>query len=451
MALKAYQIAFEIGAIPNQNIASGHLKKAYSILGNYKEAFRFADIYISTKDSMFSDDKTKALAEMGTKYESEKKQLLIENLEKDNKLQIEENKKQKIVIYSFVLGFLIILFFSILLYRMFIQKKKANILLEQKNTEIHQQKEEIIAQRDEIEAQRDLVIQQKGHIEEIYQEVTDSINYAKRIQEAVLPVSEISRSILGEHFILFRPKDVVSGDFYWMAKIEKHTIIAVADCTGHGVPGAFMSMLGISFLNEIVRKKENTQAGHVLNELRKEIINALQQTGESGSQKDGMDMSLLVINKLSDSLDSYHAQWAGANNPLWIIRPVIAMEERLKQSLIGSADCFADARNDVGCLELIELKPDKMPIAIHERMEDFTNHDIELRKGDCLYLMSDGYQDQFGGPNHKKFLSKNLKQLLINNSQLAMEEQKNVLERTLANWIGDGEQIDDITVLGLRL
>jgi len=332
--------------------------------------------------------------------------------------------------------------------------KAANIKLEaivlqrteeirHRNQEILQQKEEISTQRDEIEAQRDLVIIQKEHIEEIHKEVTDSINYAKRIQEAVLPVSAPARAVLGEHFILFKPKDIVSGDFYWATQTRGHVtllIVAVADCTGHGVPGAFMSMLGISFLNEIVRKQEVTQANHVLNELRKEIINALQQKGVSGEQKDGMDISLLVVNT-----ETNECQWAGANNPLYIVRggqnPQGLTKPVPLQNLEG----------------LEEIKGDKMPIAIYERMEPFTNHEFKVENGNCLYLFSDGFADQFGGAKGKKFMYKQFKEILVQtcpgtSQQIkTMNEQKEILDKIINEWIGNNEQIDDITVLGIKI
>ena len=302
---------------------------------------------------------------------------------------------------------------------------------------------EIRKQRDEIETQRNTVTKQKEHIEEIHKEVTDSINYAKRIQEAVLPVSTAARSILGEHFILFKPKDIVSGDFYWATRVNEWLIVTVADCTGHGVPGAFMSMLGISFLNEIVRKQEVTQANRVLNELRKEVINALQQKGKTGEQKDGMDISMLVVNT-----ETNECQWAGANNPLYIVSSTqSAVGSRQSAVSIGTEDCGLKTE-DCG---LIEIKGDKMPIAIYERMDEFTNHEIQLQKSDTIYLMSDGYEDQFGGPHNKKFKSKQLKELLLSNCTQPMSEQKEILEKAINEWIGTGEQIDDITILGLKV
>ncbi|MBI4648516.1 MAG: SpoIIE family protein phosphatase, partial [Bacteroidia bacterium] len=291
------------------------------------------------------------------------------------------------------------------------------------------------------------------YIEEIHKEVTDSINYAKRIQEAVLPVSESARSILPEHFILFKPKDIVSGDFYWTTRVVSHvsdgvtgshgfvsgtmpashtvTIITVADCTGHGVPGAFMCMLSISFLTEIVRKQELTLANQVLNELRKAIINALQQKGVSGEQKDGMDISLLVVNtKINE------CQWAGANNSLYLIQTVASQPFELK-----------------------EIKGDKMPIAIHPVMNDFTNHQFKVEKGDCLYLFSDGFADQFGGPKGKKLkysaFKKIIAEISVSPQARPMKEQGEQIEMALEKWMNFNgkkyEQIDDITVLGIRI
>ncbi|NSW46609.1 MAG: tetratricopeptide repeat protein, partial [Bacteroidales bacterium] len=358
-ATKAMILGKEIEALPKEGESYMHLMMAYKKLNNYKKAFEFAEKYIQIRDSLFSTEKTKALAEMETKYEAEKKQLQVEKLQKQKELdkktieaKTSENKRQQYIIFSSIAVIVLILIFSLILLKMFRDKRKANILLAKQNIEIKTQKEEIASQRD-------IVIKQKEHIEFYHKRQTDSINYAKRIQEAVLPISKMARSILGEHFILFKPKDIVSGDFYWTTQIDNMLIVAVADCTGHGVPGAFMSMLGISFLNEIVRKKEMTKANDVLNELRKEIINALQQKGIAGEQKDGMDIALIAINK-----NTLQCQFAGANNPLYLVRK---------------------AQNEpTANYELIEYKGDKMPVAIHIIMNNFTNYEFQLEQGDML-------------------------------------------------------------------
>lgn len=411
IGIVAYNMSLEVNALPLQNDAANNLKETYTQIGDFAEALRYANIYIATQDSMFGLEKTKALTEMQVKYEAEKKQIEIEKLEKQKLLdaktievKIAENNKQKIIIF-FVLGsFLIVLVFSIIILRMFRQKRKANILLAE--------------QKDEIEAQRDTVTKQKEKIEEIHKELTDSIEYAKHIQKAVLPKRNFLDNVLSEHFVYFKPLSIVSGDFYWATQIDNLTVFTVADCTGHGVPGAFMSMLGISFLNEIVRKSEITQSNHVLNLLRENIINALGQSGTQGESTDGMDISFCALNKETNML-----QWSGANNPLYIVRDN----------------------------ELLEYKSDKMPISINRRMDPYTNHEIQLRKDDMIYLFTDGYADQFGGEKGHKFKYKPFKELLISISKKTMEEQIDILDKTMKVWKGKHPQIDDITILGFRI
>jgi len=279
---------------------------------------------------------------------------------------------------------------------------------------------------------------QKKHIEEIHKDVTDSINYAKRIQTAILPERTLLKEHFTDHFILFKPRNVVSGDFYWWAEVTNQLVITVADCTGHGVPGAFMSMLGISFLREIVRKEYMTEPSRILHKLRKEIINALKQKNIESEQKDGMDISLCSINT-----DTLEMQWAGANNPLYIVRgeqnPQGLTKPELLQNLEG----------------LEEIKGDKMPIAIYDKMDKFTLHEIPLKKGDIIYLTGDGFSDQFGGPKGKKFMSKNLKELLLKISAEPMKTQHEILDKTITDWInGHGEkyeQTDDITIMGIKI
>ncbi|MBI4648099.1 MAG: SpoIIE family protein phosphatase [Bacteroidia bacterium] len=320
------------------------------------------------------------------------------------------------------------------------------------NEELQQQKEEIEVQRDEIACHRDTVVNQKKEIEA-------SIRYAKRIQTAVLPTEKYADSILGEHFIIFHPKDVVSGDFYWATQVNKWLIVTVTDCTGHGVPGAFMSMLAVSFLNEIIRKKEVTNAAMVLNYLRTYIIEALQQTGEEGTQKDGMDMSLAAIN-----IETKQCQWAGANNPLWIIRNPDPQGQIVSDGVTGSHGVISGTmpashpgtNTESGLAsQVIEIIPDKMPVAVHLKMDNFTNHEIKLSTGDKLYLFSDGYHDQFGGPNSKKFKYSAFKKLIAETSGLSMKEQGEKIELALENWMNYNgqkyEQIDDITVVGLKI
>lgn len=269
----------------------------------------------------------------------------------------------------------------------------------------------------EIEAQRDLAAGQRDQIAEQNKEITDSIYYAERIQRSLLPQVIILKMILPEHFILFKPKGIVSGDFYWAVEKNDKIFVSAVDCTGHGVPGALMSMLGISFLNEIVNKSEDAGPDEILNQLRKYIIKALKQAGHVGEARDGMDIGILVFDKAQKTIS-----FAGANNPLYYIRNG----------------------------QLHEIKGDKMPVGIYENMTPFTRHTINIQKGDIYYIFSDGYADQFGGPRGKKFLYSNFKDLLLSLQNRTMTEQGKILYDTIESWRGELEQIDDIVVIGLR-
>jgi serine phosphatase RsbU (regulator of sigma subunit) len=284
--------------------------------------------------------------------------------------------------------------------------------LEVYNKEILQQKAEIEAQRDEIEAQRDQIFKQN-------EEITQSIAYARRIQSAVMPSNEIIGEILPRYFILFRPRDIVSGDFYWIGQKDGLTIVVAADCTGHGVPGAFMSMMGVSFINDIVNVDGVVSPNLILENLRQKIITTLWQTGKEGESQDGMDMAVCVYSK-----DMRQVQFSGAYNPLYIIRSG----------------------------ELIEYKADKMPVGVHPKQDlVFSTHTIDLLPGDNLYIFSDGFVDQFGGPDGRKFMTKPFKQLLISLEGLPPAEQRNALEDALDKWQNAFDQVDDVLIIGIQV
>ncbi|MBC7125318.1 MAG: SpoIIE family protein phosphatase, partial [Bacteroidales bacterium] len=278
--------------------------------------------------------------------------------------------------------------------------------------------------------------QQKEKIEKQKEEITDSIKYAKRIQTAVLPPAELISVHLPEHFILFKPRDIVSGDFYWMKQIGDFTLITAADCTGHGVPGAFMSMLGVALLNEIASRCNGFTANQILNELRNQVKQSLRQTGKEGEAKDGMDIAFCVLNRKIMKL-----QYAGAYNPLYLYR-------KKEFPNPSSSPCVIESDTHY----LIEVKADKMPIGIHVNDNiEFTNHEIDLSPGDTIYIFSDGFADQTGGETDKKFLSKNFKNLLLNIQHMEMSKQKEFLEETLKKWMGNTSQVDDILVIGVRI
>ncbi len=298
---------------------------------------------------------------------------------------------------------------------------KQNSEILEKNEELNQQKEEITTQRDEIEKQRDLAQEQRDEISNQKKDITDSITYASRIQTAILPPSEYIESVIPNHFILYKPRDIVSGDYYWMKQIDNKVYIIAADCTGHGVPGAFMSMLGSAFLSDIISKVEEEEitTGGILDELRQHVITALHQTGGENETKDGMDVAFCMID-----FEAKILEFSGALNPLYFIREG----------------------------ELTVYKGDRMPIGISDRMnEKFSTNRIELKEGDTFYISSDGYADQFGGPRGKKFMTKNYKKLLVDINNNTMEEQKEILVDRIGSWQGDLEQVDDIIVIGMRI
>jgi serine phosphatase RsbU (regulator of sigma subunit) len=286
--------------------------------------------------------------------------------------------------------------------------KRENIRLEGIVTE---RTAEVVRQKDEIVSKNIVLEYQKKEIE-------DSIRYAKRIQSAVIPSEKVCREILPESFVVFKPLNIVSGDFYWISRVGNKTIFTAADCTGHGVPGAFMSMLGVAFLNEIVNKDNITSPEKILNHLRDKVIQALQQQGISGEARDGMDIALVTIDSQENKIE-----FAGAYNPLVMIRNG----------------------------EIIETCGDKMPIGIYVNMHPFSKHVISIEKGDVFYMFSDGYEDQFGGPEGKKFKSKKLKQLLLEIHKYPVEMQKEILEKTFEEWKGDLPQVDDVVLIGLSV
>jgi len=325
------------------------------------------------------------------------------------KVQLETLEKQKLILYFVLFALLLVSFLGYYIYRSYKIKKEANIKLEEKNRTISLQKDEIEKQKDLAEAQRDQIAYQKKHI-------TDSIMYAKRIQTALIPSLELFSDKL-EHFVLYKPLDIVSGDFYWVSRQGNLQVIIAADCTGHGVPGAFMSMLGVTMLNEIVNGKHILMPDQIIENLREGIIKALKQVAEEDSIKDGMDIAVCVVD-----FDNNILWYAGANNPLYLVRG----------------------------RELIHYRADKMPVAIHYKMLPFTLQKIELQKGDAFYIFSDGYSDQFGGPKQKKFMSLQLREKLIAMAGKPMLKQGERLNEIFEEWRGGNPQVDDVTLIGVR-
>jgi serine phosphatase RsbU (regulator of sigma subunit) len=342
-----------------------------------------------------------------------------ESLEKDKILKETELKNEKFARKMAVwLGVLMVLVAVIILFSLISSRKKNQKLAESKK-QIEKINTDLETKNTEVLIQNEKIVQQKNIIEQKNQSITDSIQYASRIQTAVLPPIDFISEWGIENFILYNPKDIVSGDFYWGLKKDNKIIIAAGDCTGHGVPGAFMSMLGHAFLDEIVNTKKIENAATILNLLRDEIINTLKQKGTVGETRDGMDISLFILDLKNSRID-----FAGANNPLYLIRD-------------GN---------------LTKIPGDRMPIGIHfTTFTPFTNQSIDIIKDDHLYIFSDGYADQFGGPNGKKYMYKPFQYLLLLNYDKPMDIQKEILYATFESWKGEREQVDDVLVIGIHI
>ncbi|MCK5823012.1 MAG: tetratricopeptide repeat protein [Bacteroidales bacterium] len=412
--LKAKAIGNEIGSPYIIKNSAEMLSKAYAAIHDYTKAYHAHVLFKATQDAIKNEENVRKVTQLGMQYEFDNQIKKREFEQKQKDLAADaELRRQKIIQVFILFGFLVVLLFAFVVYRSYRRKRKDNKLLADKNNQIEEQK----------------------------QNITDSILYAKRIQQAILPSKEFVDSVLQKHFILFRPRDIVSGDYYWLAQKKNKIIVAAADCTGHGVPGAFMSMLGVSFLNEIVKNNNITQPNLILNNLREHVKRTLSQTGKQNEAKDGMDMAICVIDIENNSLE-----FSGAYNSLYVIRScndlLIHNETEQPASLLSEDNKYG----------LFEVKADRMPVGIYlKEKESFTNNIIKINKGDSLYIFSDGFSDQFGGEKGSKFKSKKFKQLLLSIQNYSMDKQKELLNTTIDNWRGDIEQIDDILVFGLKI
>ena len=386
----ALKYSYEGLAIAKETKSKPELSDCYSTLyqinkelKNYPKALNYFELHKLYQDSLFSETKTKQLTELQTKYETKKKEQLITNLENEKLINSLKIKRQQNFSITLLSGFLLIFLFFLILFK---QNKKIRF------------------------ANRLLSYQKK--------QITDSIEYASLIQSAVLPSSEFISSIFPEHFILYKPRDIVSGDFYWFKEKNGSYILAVADCTGHGVPGALLSMMGISFLNDIVANSIDINVSKILDELRQNVKLALGQFSSRNLRKEGIEIGLLCYNPEQRSIS-----FSGAHLSLWL------------------------NRNDI----LKEFKSDGMSIGISLKEKPFTSTVFKIEKGDTIYMFTDGFADQIGGPNGKKLLRRNLLHEITKITSLPLTEQNKILERIHFEWKENNyDQIDDILVLGVK-
>ncbi len=394
-----------------------HISVCYEKLNNFRLAYKNYLLYNALADSIIIARNNQLKDRFIRKIEINNL-IMLRNLGKD----ILERKKSELTskILEGILAVLIIALIIISLYHKYNAKKIIKIKnkeIETQRSVFEQYKDELFTQQTNLECINKALKQQKHQLEAIHRQTTDSIMYASRIQNAMMPKKDLIEMLLPQHFILFRPRDVVSGDFYFIKQVKNFTFVVVGDCTGHGVPGAFMSMLGIALINELIRRDDIVKANQALEEMRKYIKNALQQTGKYGEQRDGIDVAFCAID-----IETNQMSYAGAYNPLIIMRNG----------------------------EMIEYKPDRMPVGIYYKEYPFTEHKIQLYDNDIFYLFSDGYYSQIGWQN-ETFKSTRFKKLLLDIHKKPMPEQKQILETTYNNWRGDFVMMDDVLVLGVKI
>jgi serine phosphatase RsbU (regulator of sigma subunit)/predicted negative regulator of RcsB-dependent stress response len=378
-----------------------------SATGNYKGAYEHYQQYIIIRDKLNSDEVRKAASK--ERFQSEyTRQKAIDKVEQDKKDTIAEDdrRKQRVITWSIAGGLLLMFVFAGYIFRSLYITRKQKSLIERQKLAVEQQKQ--------------LVEEKSKIVEEKNKDILDSITYAKRLQDAILPPLSMVEKYLPESFVLYKPKDIVAGDFYWMERVGDNILIAAADCTGHGVPGALVSVVCSNALNRTVKEFKITEPGKILDKVRELVLETFEKS-ESNVQ-DGMDISLAAISRKL-LVDSAEIQWAGAFNSLWYMQNG----------------------------EMKELAADKQPIGKTDKPLPFTTHNIELGKGDSLYLFTDGYADQFGGPKGKKFKYKAMQEKLLAISHQQMAEQKSILNKTIEDWKGNLEQVDDVLIIGIRV
>ncbi|RLD69599.1 MAG: hypothetical protein DRJ10_21350 [Bacteroidetes bacterium] len=441
-ALMSLKISNQIGAKFRSRNAHQSLANIYLVRQDYEKASHHLNMVIKQNENLFNKQLSEKILNIKYSLEQEQKQNEI-NLLNDQK------DSQRAFIVVLAIALLLGLLFLFISFRLNILRKKTNNQLKRQKGDIMLKNEELNNQNEEIQTIADSLTEanieislQKEEIEKSHNQITSSINYAKRIQTAIIPDADSLSSMFVEHLVYFRAKNIVSGDFYWVKKIKNFKVVAAADCTGHGVPGAFLSMLGITLLNEIVRRDDLTKTSTVLDHLREQIKSTLKQTGKYYENKDGMDFALCAINT-----DTMQMLYSGANNPVYILRKNVkesdlnmAGNEKIKLHQLESID-----------YSLIELKPDRQPIGSHIKEHPFTNVEFSLRKNDSIFIFSDGYYDQFSGDTGKKFNNGRFRKLLITIADKKMTEQRDILDKTFVDWKKNREQIDDVLVLGVRV
>jgi len=423
---QAIYLSNNIGALEISKENEYHISQIYESLGQYHFALTHFKKYIEMRDSINIDEKRKKIDYLASKYEWEKKEALI-NAEREKERTIFETnqRKNKIIIFTISTATIILSTFLFFVYRTLnITRKQKRIIEVQKNEVERQkliveiQKAEAVKQREIAEEQKAKVEEQKKIIEEKNKDIMDSINYALRIQQAILPDEKKWERLLPNSFKLYLPKDVLAGDFYWLEENENYIYVAAADCTGHGVPGAMVSVVCSSALTKAVLEDKLTNTNEILDRVREIVVEKI--SSNEDHLRDGMDICLVRINKTNRK----EIQYSGANRSLYIIKANGVLEE---------------------------LSPDKQPIGWMEETRPFKAENKVLKQGDMLYLTTDGFADQFGGPKQKKLKTKGMLELFVNVHSLPINEQKEKIQMYYSEWKGNGDQTDDVCVIGIKV
>ncbi|GAA5026887.1 hypothetical protein GCM10011506_12960 [Marivirga lumbricoides] len=417
-AMAALELSNQISTL-RLKIASFNILADISIKeGNYFQAYQYKDSFVVLKDSLMDVEKQKNITNLRILNESSRKEQENELLRVEQQLQVKKIEEQRIINISVLGALLLIAIFALITFRSKQSKQRANTLLRKQNEEILMQREEIEAQSEGLKFINREVINKNKLIEEKNKNITDSINYAKRIQNALLPFSERIAKSIPEHFIFYKPKDIVSGDFYWFKELKDKVVIAVADCTGHGIPGAFMSFIGHDTLNHVINVKHITEPEEILKNLKNNIIHLLRQ--EENDNRDGMDISVCVWDRRKNIVE-----FAGANHSLLYIQNG----------------------------KLFELKGNRTTIGFEEEKQTrtFDTKRIDITSDTMFYLFTDGYVDQFGSSKDVKFMKNRFRDLLLGIYEKKVETQEVIIRETMEQWMQNTEQIDDILVMGFRL
>jgi serine phosphatase RsbU (regulator of sigma subunit) len=426
--LMAFEIADEIGATEELRTSLGELAKLYAIVGDYHAAFYHQTRFIEVNEAIFNDQASKKIAEMEAEMQAKLQEDQIALLEKDKEFQ---DQVFKIYIGVAIFVFIVLIIGGAGLYNRYQAKKRAHANLEQKNQ---------------------IIEEQKHILEEKNTEILDSITYAKRIQTAILPSDRYFSELLPTAFVLYKPKDIIAGDFYWLEQVQeenyKRLLFAAADCTGHGVPGAMVSVVCNNALNRSVREFELYEPSLILDKTRELVIEQFEKS--ESEVKDGMDISLCALLEESSG-KTFVLEWAGANNPLWVVRQKKTTPKLSAYNKKNEEYVEFDMNTENEEYALYEIKADKQPIGKYAEPKPYVNWRVQLEKGDTIYIFTDGYADQFGGEKGKKFMAANMKKLLLSMQTEPISTHQEILNSTFESYRSSHEQIDDVCVIGLRL